>query len=304
MVRTSLRPTVGPCPATADLPRRGSPPSSAVEALSAIGSWATVLVIWGYAAYEYDAIGRRRRRWSACRSRSPRVLLGPLAGTVVDRIGAEGHAGRGQGPRRRRRRCLLLGAARLPGARPAVVPPRHRVGLLDAGPAVAAAADRRRAVPGPHQRARVADRRAGHRVRPGGRRRSPSPRSGSGARSSSTPLTYAIGLVALPLVRLSPVPLAPTGEAGAEGPHARRVRGAAPDPPQPTLLRRLVHLHLPRPHALRRGAAVRAALRARRPGALAERLRRAADGVRHLPRGRRDPRPPGSATGWPRSASW
>ena len=59
-----------------------------VEALSAIGSWATVLVIWGYAAYEYDAtaadVGLVGLSFSL-----PAVLLGPLAGAVVDRIGSK-----------------------------------------------------------------------------------------------------------------------------------------------------------------------------------------------------------------------
>ena len=59
-----------------------------VEALSAIGSWATVLVIWGYAAYEYDAsaadVGLVGLSFSL-----PAVLLGPVAGAVVDRIGSK-----------------------------------------------------------------------------------------------------------------------------------------------------------------------------------------------------------------------
>lgn len=59
-----------------------------VEALSAIGSWATVLVIWGYAAYEYDAsaadVGLVGLSFSL-----PTVLLSPIAGTVIDKLGAK-----------------------------------------------------------------------------------------------------------------------------------------------------------------------------------------------------------------------
>ena len=59
-----------------------------VEALSAIGSWATVLVIWGYAAYEYDAsaadVGLVGLSFSL-----PTVLLSPVAGHVIDRLGAK-----------------------------------------------------------------------------------------------------------------------------------------------------------------------------------------------------------------------
>ncbi len=58
----------------------------AVESLSAIGSWATVLVIWGYAAYEYDATPADVALVGLSFS-LPSVLLGPVAGWVVDRIG-------------------------------------------------------------------------------------------------------------------------------------------------------------------------------------------------------------------------
>ncbi len=56
------------------------------QALNAIGSWATVVAIWGYAAYEFDAgvsdIGLVGAAWLA-----PAVLVGPLAGLPIDRFG-------------------------------------------------------------------------------------------------------------------------------------------------------------------------------------------------------------------------
>jgi DHA3 family macrolide efflux protein-like MFS transporter len=60
----------------------------AVESLSSIGSFATVLVIWGYAAYEYDASAADVALVGLSFS-LPSAVLGPLAGTVVDRIGAK-----------------------------------------------------------------------------------------------------------------------------------------------------------------------------------------------------------------------
>jgi predicted MFS family arabinose efflux permease len=56
------------------------------EALSAIGSWATIVAIWGYAAYEYDANAGDIALFGIAFS-VPGVLVGPLAGAVVDRIG-------------------------------------------------------------------------------------------------------------------------------------------------------------------------------------------------------------------------
>jgi predicted MFS family arabinose efflux permease len=56
------------------------------EALSAIGSWATIVAIWGYAAYEYDASPGEVSVFGLAFS-VPGVLLGPVAGTVVDRLG-------------------------------------------------------------------------------------------------------------------------------------------------------------------------------------------------------------------------
>jgi MFS family permease len=56
------------------------------EALSAIGSWATIVAIWGYAAYEYDATPGDVALFGLAFS-IPGVVLGPLVGAVVDRIG-------------------------------------------------------------------------------------------------------------------------------------------------------------------------------------------------------------------------
>ena len=56
------------------------------EALSAIGSWATIVAIWGYAAYEYDATPGEVSLFGVAFT-VPGVLLGPVAGAVVDRIG-------------------------------------------------------------------------------------------------------------------------------------------------------------------------------------------------------------------------
>ena len=58
----------------------------AAEALSAIGSWATIVVIWGYAAYEYDATAADVSLFGIAFA-LPAVLLSPVAGTVVDRLG-------------------------------------------------------------------------------------------------------------------------------------------------------------------------------------------------------------------------
>ncbi len=58
----------------------------AAEALSAIGSWATLVVVWGYAAYEYDA-GAADLGLFGVAFGLPGVLLGPLTGTIIDRLG-------------------------------------------------------------------------------------------------------------------------------------------------------------------------------------------------------------------------
>ena len=58
----------------------------AAEAISAIGSWATIVAIWGYAAFEYDATPGDVSIFGIAFA-APGLLLGPLAGAVVDRIG-------------------------------------------------------------------------------------------------------------------------------------------------------------------------------------------------------------------------
>jgi MFS family permease len=71
---------------------QGSPRSPRIagflvtEALSAIGSWATIVAIWGYAAYEYDADAADIALFGIAFS-LPGVLLGPLTGAVIDRVG-------------------------------------------------------------------------------------------------------------------------------------------------------------------------------------------------------------------------
>jgi MFS family permease len=62
------------------------------EAISAIGSWGTVLVVWGYAAYEYDASPGQVSLIGLSFSLPP-VVLGPVAGAVVDRIGPKSTLG-------------------------------------------------------------------------------------------------------------------------------------------------------------------------------------------------------------------
>jgi DHA3 family macrolide efflux protein-like MFS transporter len=77
-------------PAAADVPRRALSRRVVgflgAEALSAIGSWATIVAIWGYAAYEYDASAGEVSLFGVAFS-LPGILFGPLAGTVIDRIG-------------------------------------------------------------------------------------------------------------------------------------------------------------------------------------------------------------------------
>jgi predicted MFS family arabinose efflux permease len=58
------------------------------EAVSAIGSWATAVVIWGYAAYKYDASAADIALFGIAFT-IPGVLFGPVSGTVIDRIGTK-----------------------------------------------------------------------------------------------------------------------------------------------------------------------------------------------------------------------
>ena len=56
------------------------------SSLNAIGSWATIIAVWGYAAYRFHAgsgeIAVLGLAWSA-----PGALLSPIAGVPIDRIG-------------------------------------------------------------------------------------------------------------------------------------------------------------------------------------------------------------------------
>ena len=56
------------------------------EAVSAIGTFATMIAIWAYAAYQYDASPGEISLYGLAFS-APGVVLGPLAGVVVDRFG-------------------------------------------------------------------------------------------------------------------------------------------------------------------------------------------------------------------------
>ncbi|HZN14930.1 MAG TPA: MFS transporter [Acidimicrobiales bacterium] len=57
-----------------------------VEAISAIGTFATMIAIWAYAAYRYDASAGEISLYGLAFS-APGVLLGPVTGVVIDRIG-------------------------------------------------------------------------------------------------------------------------------------------------------------------------------------------------------------------------
>lgn len=72
----------------------------AAEAVSAIGTWATIVAIWGYAAYEFDATAGDVARFGVAFSLPP-VLLGPASGAAIDRFG----------PRRVLACAKVLGAA-------------------------------------------------------------------------------------------------------------------------------------------------------------------------------------------------
>jgi predicted MFS family arabinose efflux permease len=56
------------------------------EALSAIGSWATIIAIWVYAAYQYDASAGDVALFGLAFV-LPGIVLGPVTGLVIDRIG-------------------------------------------------------------------------------------------------------------------------------------------------------------------------------------------------------------------------
>ena len=56
------------------------------EALSAVGSWATIVAVWGYAAYKYGATPAEVALFGIAFA-VPGVVLGPVAGALVDRVG-------------------------------------------------------------------------------------------------------------------------------------------------------------------------------------------------------------------------
>ncbi len=56
------------------------------EALSAIGSWASLIAIWGYAAFEFDATATDVSLFGLAFG-APGLLFGPFAGQAVDRFG-------------------------------------------------------------------------------------------------------------------------------------------------------------------------------------------------------------------------
>lgn len=58
----------------------------AAETLSAVGSWATLIAIWGYAAFEFDASASEVSIFGLAFG-LPGMLLGPVAGAAVDRYG-------------------------------------------------------------------------------------------------------------------------------------------------------------------------------------------------------------------------
>jgi DHA3 family macrolide efflux protein-like MFS transporter len=58
----------------------------AAEAASAIGTWATIVAIWGYAAFEFDATAGDVA-WFGIAFSLPPVLLGPVSGSTIDRFG-------------------------------------------------------------------------------------------------------------------------------------------------------------------------------------------------------------------------
>lgn len=56
------------------------------EAISAIGTFATFIAIWGYAAFEFGATATDVSLFGIALT-LPGVLLGPVVGTIIDRIG-------------------------------------------------------------------------------------------------------------------------------------------------------------------------------------------------------------------------
>jgi MFS family permease len=57
------------------------------EAVNSIGSWASAIALWGYAAYRFDASPGQVSLLIICWS-APSAVLAPLLGVLVDRLGA------------------------------------------------------------------------------------------------------------------------------------------------------------------------------------------------------------------------
>src|SRR4051812_11936566 len=56
------------------------------QAVNGIGSWAALVAIWGYAAYRFD-VGASQLALLNLAWGLPPVLLSPVAGLVIDRVG-------------------------------------------------------------------------------------------------------------------------------------------------------------------------------------------------------------------------
>ncbi|HZQ28954.1 MAG TPA: MFS transporter [Acidimicrobiales bacterium] len=56
------------------------------QAVNGIGSWAALIAMWGFAAYRFDSDASGIALLALCWS-APSVVLGPLAGVPIDRIG-------------------------------------------------------------------------------------------------------------------------------------------------------------------------------------------------------------------------
>ena len=58
------------------------------QALNGIGSWAALVALWGFAAYQFDSgpgqIAIIGLAWAV-----PAAVIGPLAGVPIDRFGAK-----------------------------------------------------------------------------------------------------------------------------------------------------------------------------------------------------------------------
>jgi len=59
------------------------------ETVNSVGSWASAIAIWGFAAYRFHAGPHQVALLIACWA-APAALLGPLAGVHIDRLGARG----------------------------------------------------------------------------------------------------------------------------------------------------------------------------------------------------------------------